>query len=173
MSNVLGSNQNTNIDIGPARRDFGFQPIDFSSGLSRVLRSATVDERVLAAESVVIAQYLIGQTPSSELQDRYAAACRARLQDDADVELQFARRHPRFWPFLDAATGILRPHSTVRQRVFLMAALLEATPEYAEFFLKPPEKPLRLMARVAWQGTRGVARIAVGIPLLFWARRSA
>ena len=173
VSNVLGSNQNTNIDIGPARRDFGFQPIDFSSGLSRVLGPVGIDENVLATESIVIAQYLIGQTPSPALQDRYAAACRARLREDADVELQFARRHPRFWPFLDAATGILRPHSTVRQRVFLMTALLEATPEYAGFFLKPPEKPLRLMARVAWQGTRGVARIAVGIPLLFWARRNA
>jgi hypothetical protein len=173
VSNVLGSNQNTNIDIKPAHHDFGFQPMDFSSGLKLVLGRVRADEDVIARESIAIADYLIGQRPPPELQQRYAAACRMRLRDDADAELRFARRHPQLWPFLDGATGILRPQSSVRQRVLLMAALLEATPDYAEFFLKPPEKPLRLTARVAWQGTRAVVKIAVGIPLLLWARRGA
>jgi hypothetical protein len=96
-----------------------------------------------------------------------------RLRDDADIELQFARRHPSAWPFLDAAAGILRPHSAVRQRVFLMVAVLEASPEFAEFFLKPPEKPLRLVAGLVWQGVRSMVKIAVGVPLLLWVRRGA
>lgn len=173
VSNVLGSNQNTNIDIGPARRDFGFQPMNFQSGLARVLGAVTTEERILATESTAIARYLIARAPSPELQHRYAAACRARLRESGDVELEFARRHPCTWPLLDAATGLLRPHSAVRQRVFLMAAVLEASPEHVEFFLKPPEKPLRLMASVAWQGIRSAVMAAVGVPLLFWARRRA
>ncbi len=173
ISNVLGSNQNTHIDIGPARRDFGFQPMDFQSGLARVLGAVTAEDRILATESTTIARYLIGRAPSLELQHRYAAACRVRLREGADVELEFARRHPYSWPFLDAATGLLRPYSGVRERVFLMAAVLEASPEHAEFFLKPPEKPLKLITRVAWQGIRSVVLAAVGVPLLFWARRRA
>jgi len=173
VSNVLGSNQNTNIDIGPAQRDFGFRPMDFQSGLERVLGSVTDEERILAKESAAIARYLIGQVPSPELQRRYAAACRARLPAGADVELEFARRHPGSWPFLDAATGLFQPHSVVRQRVFIMAALLEASPEHAEFFLKPPARPVKLIACVAWQGIRSVVKAAVGVPLLLWARRRA
>jgi nucleoside-diphosphate-sugar epimerase len=37
VSNVLGSNQNTDIDIGPARRDFGFKPISLDEGLAMIL----------------------------------------------------------------------------------------------------------------------------------------
>ncbi len=37
VSNVLGSNQDAEIDIGPARKDLDFDPIDFESGLRRVL----------------------------------------------------------------------------------------------------------------------------------------
>ncbi len=37
VSNVLGSNQNTSIDIGPARRDFGFAPLDLETGIKVVL----------------------------------------------------------------------------------------------------------------------------------------
>jgi NADH dehydrogenase len=37
VSNVLGSNQNTPLDIGPAKRDLGFEPLDFESGLKKVL----------------------------------------------------------------------------------------------------------------------------------------
>lgn len=37
VSNVLGSNQDTAIDIGPARRDFGFEPLDLDTGIRAVL----------------------------------------------------------------------------------------------------------------------------------------
>ena len=137
ISNVLGSNQNTHIDIGPARRDFGFQPMDFQSGLARVLGAVTAEDRILATESTTIARYLIGRAPSLELQHRYAAACRVRLREGADVELEFARRHPYSWPFLECRHRAAPPYSGVRERVFLMAAVLEASPEHAEFFLKP------------------------------------
>lgn len=173
ISNVLGSNQNTDIDIEPARRDFGFQPMDFQNGLARVLGAVTAEDRALTAESITIARYLIGRTPSPELQQRYAAACRKRLGESMDVELQFARRHPCSWPFLDAATGFLHPQSAVRQRGFLMLAVLEASPEFAEFFLKPPEKPVRLVTRLVWQGIRSTVKVAVGVPLLLWVRRGA
>lgn len=39
VSNVLGSNQDTRIDIGPARRDFGFDPIGLAPGLAKVIAS--------------------------------------------------------------------------------------------------------------------------------------
>jgi NADH dehydrogenase len=37
VSNVLGSNQDTHIDITPARRDFGFDPLQLDVGIKRAL----------------------------------------------------------------------------------------------------------------------------------------
>jgi len=37
VSNVLGSNQNVPIDNEPARRDFGFDPLDFDTGLNAAM----------------------------------------------------------------------------------------------------------------------------------------
>lgn len=54
-----------------------------------------------------------------------------------------------------------------------MLAVLEASPEFAEFFLKPPEKPVRLVTRLVWQGIRSTVKVAVGVPLLLWVRRGA
>jgi hypothetical protein len=36
VSNVLGSNQNTPMDIGPAKQDLGFDPIDFDTGMKKL-----------------------------------------------------------------------------------------------------------------------------------------
>jgi nucleoside-diphosphate-sugar epimerase len=36
VSNILGSNQNTPMDIGPAQRDLGFDPIDFETGMKKI-----------------------------------------------------------------------------------------------------------------------------------------
>jgi hypothetical protein len=41
VSNVLGSNQNTDIDINPARLDFGFDPMDLDKGLKLTLGKNT------------------------------------------------------------------------------------------------------------------------------------
>ena len=40
VSNVLGSNQTVPIDIEPARRDFGFAPMDFNTGLAKCLKAS-------------------------------------------------------------------------------------------------------------------------------------
>jgi NADH dehydrogenase len=45
VSNVLGSNQDTQIDIAPARRDFGFAPISLDAGLKFVLATRCEAER--------------------------------------------------------------------------------------------------------------------------------
>ncbi len=155
VSNVLGSNQNTDIDIEPARRDFGFNPVGLDAGLKRVLDDP---------EACRLARYLLGVTPSRELQTRYATA-RAKLLGD-DAEWRFVCRHPWTLPFVDAASSLLRPQSSVRQRIFLMAAVLETTPDYADFFLTTPSP-----ATLVWQGLRATAKTAVGIPILALARR--
>jgi NADH dehydrogenase len=180
VSNVLGSNQDTGIDIGPARRDFGFDPIGLDEGIRRVLAApgppgagpgTTGRGEDRAAEGRLFGCYMLGSVPPPELIDRYAAASLAILGEGSDPEIRFVLRHPGALPFVDAASGILRPRSRLRQKLLIMAAVLEATPRYADFFLRDPEPPPRLLAALAWHALTGGLRIVAGIPVLLLARR--
>lgn len=136
----------------------------------------TVQEIDLDGECALISRYLIGSEPPQELKDRYRAAHRILLGEDAaesvDPEMRFLRRHPWALPYLDAGAAVLRRESTVRKKTILMAAILEATPIHADFFLQPPDPVFKLLCSLFWQGVRAVAKTAVGIPILLVARRS-
>jgi len=170
VSNVLGSNQNTDIDIRPACRDFGFAPLGLAAGLARVFPSTPHSE--LREEGRQIARYLLDVEPSPEILDRYVAGCRKLWASvSEEPETRWWRRHPHWLPLLDAAAGLVRPQSLVRKKVLFMAALLEATPEHAGFFLRPPLRMPWLLVRLAASGAWAVAKAVVGLPVLWWARR--
>jgi NADH dehydrogenase len=180
VSNVLGSNQNTDIDIGPARQDFGFNPLDLNTGLRLALKSGGVSHHAvepaapsdqLALDSCILARYLLDIELPRDLQCRYAAACLKLLGNHADPEWSFVQRHPWTLPFIDAGAGMLCPDSGVRQRVFLMTAILEATPLYADFFLAPVPRAPQLVFGMALQFVRCAFKVAVGIPLFTFVRR--
>jgi len=176
VSNVLGSNQNTEVDIEPARKDFGFDPISLNEGLALVLDVCGAglpngsDQRI-AADFKLIAGYLIDADPPAELVDRYVAAHSELFGNAVAPEWEFVRRHPRALPYLDAAAGVLARHSLLRKNILLAAAILEASPAYADFFLEEVEGRIRLLGLLAWQGALGVGKLALGAPLLLAARR--
>ena len=128
-----------------------------------------------AAESILIGRYMLGCEPPRELQERYVVAhhilCNEQGQPAVSPELQFVHRHPWALPFIDAGAGLLQPASVVRKKIFLMTAILEATPVYAEFFLPRREPVLQLLLDLTWQALRGGLKIAIGLPLFLWARR--
>ncbi len=175
VSNVLGSNQNVDIDIEPARRDFGFGPLPLDQGLALVLGvdgdSASGSDGRAAQDFRLISRYLMDADPPVELVNRYVAAHRKLLGDDVISEWEFVRRHPRLLPYLDAAAGIFAPRSLLRRKILLAAAVLEASPAYAGFFLEENENRLHLLCVLFWQGVRSAVKLAVGLPLLFMARR--
>jgi len=173
VSNILGSNQNTAIDIEPARRDFGFDPIDLSRGLSLVLGwRPSAGENDLTAEALAMAQYLMGAPLSRELIDRYADASHTLLgMHSPKPELVFVRRHPWALPFMDAAVGLMRPESLLRKKLLLMTAILEATPNHAEYFLKQPASPFEALRVCASQAARTIVKAVIGLLLYILVRR--
>lgn len=172
VSNVLGSNQSSDIDIGPARQDFGFAPIGLERGLALVLSAPSrADHSPLAGEATLFAKYLLKVEPSKEVINRYIAAHDALPELGADSrELRFLRRHAWALPFLDAAIGFWCRDSVVRRKMLVMAAILEASPGSAEFLLSAPSSPLRLLRDCAWQATRASVKLVIGTPLLALAR---
>jgi NADH dehydrogenase len=186
VSNVLGSNQDTRIDIGPARRDFGFDPLGLDAGLKIAVDTnghgqAAIENRLaqpendvqLARDCRVISCYLIDREPTNDLIERYCAAMRLRLpgSDGDDAEWRWARRYPRVLPYLDAAAAFVRPRSSLRQRIYLMAAILETAPAHAEQFLPRTRTTAGLIAGLIWNASRATVNAAIGLPLLAWARR--
>ena len=170
VSNVLGSNQDTGLDIAPARRDFGFAPVDLATGLSRVFPESGNSE--LHQEGRQLARYLMGVEPVPEILSRYVSGSRELWADAPDEpELRWWRRHPCLLPVLDAAAGLMYPQSLLRKKVLLMTAILETTPEHAEFFLRAPPRMPWVLAVLAVRGAWAVAKAIVGLPVLWWARR--
>ncbi len=169
VSNVLGSNQPIPIDLAPARRDFGFHPMSLDEGLRPTI---TIDT-LLDAEARSFAHYLLRVEADPGLRQRYAAAVRTRFANAIDGDLTFVRRHRWALPFVDAATAVVRPRSQVRQRLLLMAALLETSPQHAEFFLAPPPPRLALLLGLGARAFSSAAKLLAGALLLPFIRPHA
>ena len=110
------------------------------------------------------------------LVERYREANRILLGGTAPVSdaavIAFARRHPWSIPFLDGAAGLVRPGSLLRNKILVMAAVLEASPAFAEEFLSRTVHPVSLVLRVLGLATLAVVRAAVGVLVYAAATRS-
>src|SRR5438093_10718892 len=86
------------------------------------------DARALEAEAHLFARYLVGRPPPAELVDRYRAANAAIFTEPVAREdaalVTFVRRHPWSVSLHDAASGVLRPGSRLRNKIVLMASIL-------------------------------------------------
>lgn len=177
VSNVLGSNQEIPIDLEPARRDFDFHPLSLDQGLKLTMEQACAEaarenDWVLGEEAQHFARYLLSVELDDETRERYIAAAHALFAGRRDADLDFVYRHRWSLPLIDAATAVLRPRSQVRQRVFLMAALLEASPRQVDFFFAPPTGIVALILGAAWRGFTSSAKLLGGSLLLPFIRSS-
>jgi len=113
------------------------------------------------AEAELLARYLIGVSPSSNISDLYgkAMALATPDMDHNDLTLwTIAKRHPFTLKFIDAGLAMIKPHSAIRRKIYTMLALLETSPDYCEFFLS------RAFHRFYW-----VKVMVTGVKALFTA----
>ena len=120
-------------------------------------------------EAKIFSSYLIGCEPTKMAVRLYTKATSIKIEaSPSDVRLlQFAHKHPAWIGALDGGLALLRPHSEVRRRIYIMFAILEATPEYAHLFL-PQERSkayaLRILAagiRAGWRGLIGTLIVKI------------
>ena len=168
VSNILGSNQDTVIDIAPAVRELGFAPITLDEGLRRMFPGS--DRLVLEREARLFARYLVNTEVTPEVADRYAQAHLRRLPAPPDRLTAFVRRHTWSLGLLDAGSACSHTQSGLRKRLLLMAMVLEATPQYADCFLPRRRARIGAFAGLAWQGSCAVARWLIGFPLVCYLR---
>lgn len=128
----------------------------------------------LQKEAEILSRYILGAEPGPDVTDRYLRASveilAAHPCPEDTAMLVYLRRHPWSLPFLDAASGVLKPEGLLRRKLFLMAALLETTCEHVDFFTPRPSWWPFVLARLAARGASGVAKLALGILLYPFAR---
>ena len=137
---------------------------------------SSCSDDVLAAEAILFSRYLLRTDPPAEMIERYVAGDRILFPDraaDADrAVVAFARSHPAAVSLLDAATGLLMPDALLRKKILLMAAILEASPRYADEFLPRTVPPLRLFFSLCGWTLTSAFKVVLGTPLLLLARRT-
>lgn len=130
------------------------------------------DESVLR-EAGLLSRYLIGKTPSGPIAERYAHAVdRLFKENEESRALRLARRAPRLLPCIDAACGLFFPDDPLRKRLLVMAAVLETTPEHADYFLPRHLGRLTLVLHLAWYGGVCLLKVLGGLLLLPALRNS-
>lgn len=122
-------------------------------------------------EARLFGRYLVGEEPGEPFVDRYLAAADALLSSSPGPVVRFALRRPRTLPLLDAASAVVRPRGPLRSRLLVMAAVLEASPAYADRFLPQPAGSVRQIVDVAAAGAAGALKVVAGLPVLWLARR--
>jgi hypothetical protein len=124
----------------------------------------------IAGDFKLISKYLLDASPPDELINRYVAAHEILLGDPVAAEWDFVRRHPATLPYLDAAMGVFARSSLMRKKIILAAAILEASPAYADFFLEEVRGTGRVLGDLVWHGTLSLGKLLVGMPILLIAR---
>ena len=130
-----------------------------------------------AIEARIFARYLVGRVPPPDLVERYRDASRSIWGSGAavaadDALVAFARRHPWTVGPLDAATSVLDPGGLLHAKVLAMAAILEASPAFADDFLPRNVSRGALLWQLVVGGASASLQGLVGLLLLPLARRA-
>jgi Mg2+ and Co2+ transporter CorA len=117
------------------------------------------------SEALVFGQYLIGQTINDATVERYNRAIE-KLNYQADeweqAIVEKAVRKPSLIPYYDAAMALRHRNALLRKKIFVMLAILETRPEYANYFLSK-NYPKSYFLNVIGIGVRSVYRAVVGL----------
>jgi hypothetical protein len=136
--------------------------------------TARTTDAGLETEAKIFAQYLVGRQPAPEHIARYIAADRQwsnECHGSDDRECTFLLHHPWAAGPLDTASALLRPDSRFRAKMLRMAAILEASPQFADRFLPECRSRFGVLTRLMSIGVSTAWQLAIGIPLLLLVKR--
>ncbi len=110
-----------------------------------------------------IAEYLIGEPPTEEeglLYRRALESLGASLDPRQEKAWQLMRKSRFVMSVFDAGLALTDPSNTIRQRIFVMLSILEASPSHTRHFLPEPFGARRLagiLLRMTVSALRSVA----------------
>ena len=132
------------------------------------------DHQTLKIEARLFSNYLINREPEGDIIARYIDAnlklgTDAVSDNDAGI-LRYCMSHKWSVSLLDAATGLLHPRSVLRKKIYIMAALLEASTKYTECFLPGDQSVIAAIIEIMSAGMFACIKILLGVPLYYVLR---
>jgi hypothetical protein len=123
-------------------------------------------------EAPFLARYLLGQNADQDVVALFERAARIRpiptTSSDGRI-MTFIRRHPWSIGLFDSALAVWRPGAALRQKLFVMTAILEARPRYCDWFL-PADRSRLYGATIFLVCLRSVLKGIAGFVLLAFVR---
>jgi hypothetical protein len=134
-----------------------------------------LNDDILEKEARLLACYLIDSEPPPEMVVCYVDANRkldacAVNEHDARM-MKFVLAHPWSVPLLDAAAGFLQPDSLLRKKIYIMAAVLEASPRFAQQFLPKSLSYSKLFVNLTTNVFTAGIKVIIGIPIFYFLRK--
>lgn len=120
----------------------------------------------LAHEARLACRYLVRQECPPEMVARYVAAHRSLTAEPHEAVARFAFDHPWSMPLLDSASGLMKGGEGLRRKLYLMSAILEASPRFTSDFLPMSSSRSGLAFSLARFGLGAILKAALGLPLL-------
>ncbi len=121
----------------------------------------------LIRQAEVLGRYFLKKHPTDKIKHLYAeiiGKSKGLSRQDQRL-LLFATKHHRSLGLIDAGLALMRPDSEVRRRLYIMFALLEASPDYCDYFLPKKRGPFYLFI-IVWAGLSALFKAAVGCLLV-------
>jgi hypothetical protein len=134
------------------------------------------DQAALIGEAQALSRLIVGEVAPRDFLDRYVTAHRYVFSDSADPDeialLALAMRRRWLLPCIDAALALRRPDALLHRKALVMAAILEASPRYADAFLPRHRSTVALIWLSLRLGAMGAMQLAIGLPIVWWHRRA-
>jgi nucleoside-diphosphate-sugar epimerase len=128
-----------------------------------IVRDDVNYDQAVLREASFITRYILGVPCNQELKVRYAQAIE-RLKIELDLEerrlWRMVDRYPSLLRIIDGGLAFLKPHGGIRRKIYMMLAILEASPEYADEFLPKKCTRLHLLGLMAVGLRAGLAAVA-------------
>jgi hypothetical protein len=121
---------------------------------------------ILEKEAQLFTKYLVGEEAGPQAIRLYKAAMANSRPNKTDQKLlNFMVSHPASIGFIDAGLVFHNSTSEARRRLYVMFAIIEASPKYYDYFLPADRSPLYVFA-AAYSGIRAVVKAGLGLLLV-------
>ena len=116
-------------------------------------------------EAQVLSKYLVGRECSSVIAQRYQDAANklnAVLNDSEQKSWDKMLSSPFYLKLIDSGLAITNPQSSLRKRIFIMLAILEASPDFTQSFL-PQERSIFYLIPLGFRAGLSALYLVFGI----------
>ena len=132
------------------------------------------DAAELRREAFLIASYLLHRQPTDVVIERYISGVQILFKaptDPAEGKIfSIIRNHPAMLQYFDAVSAVFFPKNLLRNKLLLMVAIIETTPEYCDEFFTTPFSKTGFFLEILSTALKSAWHIIIGLLLMLWVR---